>query len=1008
MTPEEFIAKWRGTTRTERSAAQEHFLDLCALLGVPKPADVDRHGTEYTFEKYTRKIGDTAGFADVWKRHCFAWEYKGDRKNLVQAYAQLKQYADGFENPPLLIVSDMQEIRVHTNFTNAIAQQHAILLADLPSVEARQLLRNCFLHPERLLPTQTREAVTAQAAAEFAKVAVALRQRYDERRVAHFINKLVFCLFAEDIDLLPGRVFADILEESVKRPDDFLPMLRDLFRAMADRNGRFGTVAIPWFNGGLFDDDDVLPLGIVAVRDLMSAARLDWKAIDPTIFGALFESGLDDKKRAEMASLFDAPETEDRAQGKLFAAPAANRGVGIHYTDEATIMKIIEPVVVAPLRREWGRIKAEIRNSEERRIRARSPAEQNRLAANSRSLYAGFRASLGRYRVLDPACGSGNFLALSLRALKNFDLSVQEDAKALGLPVDKFRVGPEAVMGIEVNGYAAELARLTVWITELQWELDKGLGLTRRPILDKLDGIVCKDALIGPDGADSAWPAADVVVGNPPFLGGKLMRNSLGDAYVEKLFAAFAGRVPAEADLVAYWFAKAWERVREGRLKRAGLVATNSMRGGANRRVLDRIAREGVIFDAWDDEKWVVEGVAVRVSLVCFGAAPDQQPARLDGRAVERIAPDLTASRSDLTTARPLSENKGAAFMGDTKGGAFDIPGDLARRWLQLPLNPNGRPNSDVLRPWMNGMDVTRRPADKWIIDFGWEMGEREAALYEAPFAYCLATVKPEREKNRRQAYRRFWWRHVEPRPGMWRALEGQERYIATPTVAKHRVFCWTGRRTCPDHQLIVIARSDDTIFGILQSRLHEAWALRLGTSLEDRPRYTPSTTFETFTFPKGLAPNVPAAEYADDPRAVAIAEAARRLDELRGAWLNPPDLVERVPEVVPGYPDRIVPKNPQAAAQLKKRTLTNLYNERPAWLDNAHRDLDAAVAAAYGWPADISEEDMLSRLLALNLERAAQAGASERSATPSARAASTSARSKVASGSRSLAASSR
>jgi type II restriction/modification system DNA methylase subunit YeeA len=561
MSPEEFIAKWRGTTRTERSAAQEHFLDLCELLGVPKPGDVDQHGTEYTFEKSTRKIGDTPGFADVWKRHCFAWEYKGNRRNLVEAYAQLKQYADALENPPLLIVSDMREIRVHTNFTNAIAQQHVIAPADLISVEARELLRNCFLHPERLLPTATRESVTAQAAANFANIAVALRRQYDERRVAHFINKLVFCLFAEDIDLLPDRIFADLLDEANKRPDDFEPMLRDLFRAMANPNGRFGTAAIPWFNGGLFDDDDVLPLGFPAVQDLMTAARLDWKAIDPTIFGTLFESGLDDKKRAEMASLFDAPDPEDHAQAQLFTTPTANRGVGIHYTDEATIMKIIEPVVVMPLRREWEALKAEIREVEARRARANAPAEKGKLLAKARGLYSDFRASLGRYRVLDPACGSGNFLALSLRALKDLDLAVLEDAVAMGLPRDDYRVGPDAMLGIEINAYAAELARLTVWITELQWQLRKGLGLTRRPILDKLDGIVRADALITQNGSDSPWPEADVAVGNPPFLGGKRMRNSLGDAYVDRLFVAFTGRVPAEADLVCYWFAKAWERL---------------------------------------------------------------------------------------------------------------------------------------------------------------------------------------------------------------------------------------------------------------------------------------------------------------------------------------------------------------------------------------------------------------------------------------------------------------
>jgi len=364
----------------------------------------------------------------------------------------------------------------------------------------------------------------------------------------------------------------------------------------------------------------------------------------------------------------------------------------------------------------------------------------------------------------------------------------------------------------------------------------------------------------------------------------------------------------------------------------------------------------------------------VRVSLICFSSETEELQPQLDGRPVERIGPDLTASRSDLTTAKPLAENKGIAFMGDTKGGAFDVPGDLARRWLQLPLNPNGRPNSDVLRPWMNGMDVTRRAADKWIIDFGWEMDERQAALYEAPFAYCLANVKPVRDKNRREAYCRFWWRHVEPRPGMWAALRPLKRYIVTPTVAKHRLFAPMATTVCSDHQLIVAARDDDTTFGILHSRFHDIWSIGLCTWLGvgNDPRYTPSTTFETYPFPKGLTPNIPAAAYADDPRAVAIAEAARRLNELREAWLNPPDLVKRVPEVVPGFPDRILPVSPTAAAILKTRTLTNLYNERPAWLDNAHRDLDAAVAAAYGWPAEISEEDVLARLLALNLERAA------------------------------------
>jgi type II restriction/modification system DNA methylase subunit YeeA len=242
--------------------------------------------------------------------------------------------------------------------------------------------------------------------------------------------------------------------------------------------------------------------------------------------------------------------------------------------------------------------------------------------------------------------------------------------------------------------------------------------------------------------------------------------------------------------------------------------------------------------------------------------------------------------------------------------------------------------------------------------------------LHERPFAHVREHVSPERQKNRRETYKKFWWRHVEARQGMHAALVTVSGYIATPTVAKHRLFVKAALPTLPDHQLIAVARDDDTTFGILHSRFHELWSLRMGTSLEDRPRYTPTTCFETFPFPEGLTPDIPAADYAKDPRAKAIAKAAARLNEVRENWLNPPDLVKRVPEVVPGYPDRLLPVDEKAAAILKKRTLTNLYNERPAWLDNAHHDLDAAVAKAYGWPADLSDEQILERLFALNQTR--------------------------------------
>ncbi len=566
------------------------------------------------------------------------------------------------------------------------------------------------------------------------------------------------------------------------------------------------------------------------------------------------------------------------------------------------------------------------------------------------------------------------------------------------------RVGPEVLRGIEINPFAAELARTTIWIGDIQWRVRNAIAHHPRPILRKLDSIECRDALLTSDGKDgfveAQWPEADFIAGNPPFLGGKLMRRGLGDAAVEALFTVYEGRVPAEADLVCYWFAKAWEALQRRRAKRVGLVATNSIRGGANRKVLEPMANAGVIFEAWSDQPWMIDGAAVRVSLVCFGSS--REDPRLDGAPVEAVHPDLSAEASNLPRSFPLKENSGVAFMGDTKGGAFDIEGRIARQWLIEPLNANGRPSSDVLLPWVNGLDLTRRGRDMWIVDFGWTMSEGEAAPYELPFAYVLEKVKPERDGNRRTVYRDNWWRHVEPRPAMWAALDKLEsrhgrarppkgghdengeasRYIATPRVAKYRLFVWLPRDVCPDSQIIVIARDDDSTFGILHSRFHEAWSLRLGTWLGvgNDPRYTPTTTFETFPFPAGLTPNIPAADYADDPRAHCIARAAKKLDDLRRAWLNPPDLVDIVPEVTPTaapgeaprrYPDRIAPKNVEAAVKLKERTLTNLYNQRPRWLADAHDALDRAVAVAYGWPEDIATEDALARLLALNLERA-------------------------------------
>ena len=943
MNAQEFIAKWRASELKESSAAHEHFIDLCRLLGEPTPAEDDPSGTRYSFERGARKDTGGRGWADVWKRHCFAWEYKGKHKDLNAAFNQLRQYALALENPPLLIVSDMARFRIYTNWTNSVSVRHEFALEDLADAAVRDKLKWAMSDPERLRPGESRQALTERAATAFAALAQALRARgHDPQQVAHFVNRLVFCMFAEDVGLLPNDMFTRMLDHSRRRPQDFAAMARELFGAMS-AGGRVGFETVAWFNGGLFDSDDALALTREEIETTLEAAALDWSEIDPSILGTLFERGLDPAKRSQL---------------------------GAHYTDRDKIMQIIEPVVTRPWLKEWEKARAEIALRLERADVASASATRTRQRGQAERTLRDFLEKLRAFTILDPACGSGNFLYLALHALKDLEHRVQLEAESMGLQRAFPAVGPANVKGIEINPYAAELARVSVWIGEIQWMRRNGFSGARDPILDPLDTIECRDAILNPDGSEPDWPAADVVIGNPPFLGGKLLRSSLGGAYVESLQRLFGPRIHGEADLVCHWFDKAQRLVADGKIARAGLVATNSIRGGRNRSVLDQIDEQGTIYDAWSDEPWVVDGAAVRVSLVCFSGREDGYQNFLDGLNVAGISADLTSGTADITKAKSLPRNLKIAFMGDIKNGPFDIPGDLAREWLRRPANPNGRPNSDVLRPWVNGMDLTRRSSGKWIVDFGPSMDKPQAALYEVPFQHAMEKVKPARQGNRNKKVRESWWRHEAPRPVMWKVLCGLTRYIATPRVAKYRLFVWCDARVCPDCQLIVIARDDDTTFGILHSRFHESWSLRLCTWLGkgNDPRYTPTTTFQTFPFPQGLSPDIPAADYAKEAHAVAIAAAARRLVELRDRWLNPPEWVEWVDEPVPGYPKRPVPRDETAAKELKKRTLTNLYNARPQWLADAHAALDAAVAAAYGWDADISEENALAALLALNL----------------------------------------
>ncbi|MCY4558431.1 MAG: class I SAM-dependent DNA methyltransferase [Chloroflexi bacterium] len=969
ISPQEFVDRWRDAGFGERQGAQSFFNDLCGLVGHATPAAYG-DPEAFTFEKAV-----PGGSADAYFEEHFGWEFKGQDAQLDGAFVQLLRYQVHLKTPPLLIVSSFDTIRIQTNFPGMETARYDVDIGEFTRPERLELLRDVFFAPHRFRERlRSVDAVTRETAAVFQAIVVDMERASGDNviphadawpeRLARYLNQLVFCLYSEDAGLLPEGLFTRIVAQHYRNPATFDRAVRSLFAQMAT-GGFSGADEIAHFNGDLFKSIDGGPVDTVelsaaALQRLGEACERNWRDIEPSIFGTLFERALDASKRAQ---------------------------TGAHYTGADDIELVVEPVVMTPLRREWEEARREIEelldeddhyvahNDIPPSVIARNdsdvaiPSAQQRslpqrdchaalamtgeggapmtgqggsdVANAARARLEAFRERLASVKVLDPACGSGNFLYIALRSLLDLEKEVIDYAAAQGWLGLTPQVQPDQMLGLEINHYAAELARTALWIGYIQWHQANGFAYTQRPILTPLNTIRQTDAILDlsdPDNpAEPEWPAAEFIVGNPPFLGGKLLRTGLSDEYVDALFKQYDGKVPAEADLVCYWFDKGQRAVEAGNTKRAGLLATQGIRGGANRKVLQRIQETGDIFMAWSDHPWVLEGAAVHISIVGFDDG-SEVARELDGQPVTAINASLAVG-VDLTTAKRLEGNLGIAFMGDTKGGPFDIPSELADAMLTSP-NPHGQSNVEVLRPWVNGRDITSRSRGMWIIDFG-NMTVEQAALFEAPFEYANSHVKPMRAGNRRALYADKWWWHMEPRPGMREALQGFDRYIATPTVSKHRLFVWLPKDILSDHNLIVFSRDDDYTFGVLHSRFHELWALAMGTQLETRPRYTPTTCFETFPFPR------PTEEQRE-----AIGAIAAELDRLREGWLNPEGV---------------------SAAELKRRTLTNLYNQRPTWLDNIHARLDAAVADAYGWPADLADGEILERLLALNLERAGE-----------------------------------
>lgn len=937
ITPEEFVKRWGAIQQKESSASHSHFLDVCHLVGHEAPAD--RNDPSFMFEKEVKREDGRYGRADVYLQHHFIWEYKSKGKNLNKAYQQLLLYRDALDNPPLLITSDMDRIIIHTNFTNRPRVTYELHLTDLMEPTKLQWLKDVFHNPERFKPEKTKAQITHANAQTFLGVAETMKAfahtDTTSEQIAHFLVRILFCLFAEDMGLIPNELFSQMVRTAHSQEVDFQAGLQNLFQTMRD-GGVWGFHKIPHFNGTLFDDAHVPAIPAELPETLLRVANQDWSQIDPVIFGTLFEGIIDKSKR---------------------------RQLGAHYTSQDDILLVVDPVLMHPLRQEWQQIKTTFT------ITDASPDEkQAQLEA--------FAQKISQQQILDPACGSGNFLYVALQQLLDLQKMVISYAQGEGLAPPALTVLPTQLHGMELSPYAYELAQITVWIGYIQWRIANGFEELPSPILQPLHTIRRTDAIVQVDGTEPRWPNVDVIIGNPPFLGGQKLLSEFGDTYINRLRQIYQDRVPAGADLVAYWFEKARQAIGNGQAKRAGLLATQSIRGEASRLVLERIKQTGDIFLAWSDKAWVLDGAAVRISIVGFddGSQTDRW---LDGQRVPAIHADLTTG-VDVTQANVLDENRHLAFMGIIRVGPFELTKSQAQKMLQANAC-----NGDVVKRWVRGRDITDRPQEMWIIDFGL-MDLQKAQTYAEPFAYVKKHVKPKRDKAKRAKNRKEWWLYEGRRSGMREALAPLSRFIATPLVAKHRLFVWLEPDVLPDARVIVMARDDDYFLGVLQSRVHEVWALERGArhGVGNDPTYNTTTCFASFPFP--WVPGQEPTE-ADEPTLRLIAQAARKLNMFRQNWLYPSQPNGDVVDVA-------------YKKQLKKRTLTNLYNALVAYrqmpdhafdeavyqeaskgvvtrteaaqLDAIHRALDIVVMQAYGWPETLRDDELLQRLLLLNQQR--------------------------------------
>ncbi|MCK6405133.1 MAG: class I SAM-dependent DNA methyltransferase [Rhodocyclaceae bacterium] len=1034
LSPQDFLTRWQHADGSELANYQLFVTDLCHLLGVstPDPAREDTRDNAYVFERrVTFRHGDgseSAGRIDCYKRGHFVLEAKkiklaiktGATKGFDDAMQRARGQAEGYARalpaaegrPPFLVVVDVGHvIELYADFTCSGAtytpfpdsRSHRIRLAELCAESdagsaIRQRLATLWREPHALDPARASAKVTREIADHLAGVAKSLEGAgHHPELVAGFLTRCLFSMFAEDVGLLPKEngqgAFSALLESLKDTPQQFVPLVGALWQQMD--TGGFSVVlrqTLPRFNGKLFKQPEVIPLTREQIDLLLEAANADWTQVEPAIFGTLLERAL---------------------------SPTERHALGAHYTPRAYVERLVLPTVIEPLRGEWQNVQAA----------ALLLANEGKLDAAAAEVDA-FHHRLCQIRVLDPACGSANFLYVTLEHMKRLEGEVLDQLHAFGasfggsqqrIEAEGLTVDPHQFLGLELNPRAAAIAELVLWIGYLQWHFrTQGTGLPPQPILKDFRNIECRDAVLAWDSVSYAtdetgkpltrwdgrttkphpvtgepvpdetaripleryenprpaeWPPADFIVGNPPFIGTATMRAALGDGYVEALRGAWS-EVPESADFVMFWWHHAAQLVAAGQTRRFGFITTNSLKQTFNRRVVQGALDKGVALAfAVPDHPWVdsADGAAVRIAMTVGTATAGE--GRLLSVTDER---EGTGEGLEVT----LAEQQGllhadlrvGANVAATSGLRANI--ELSNRGFCLfgagfivPQADAERLEPDApIKPYRNGRDLTDRPRGVKVIDLFGLTADEVRTRYPATYQWVLERVKPERDNNNRESRRLNWWLFGEQNPKLRAQLAGLPRYIATVETAKHRFFQFLDATIAPDNMLVCIASTDAFHLGVLSSSAHVTWAMVAGGRLGvgNDPRYNKSRCFEPFPFPA-----------ATEAQQAHIRDLAEQLDAHR--------------------------KRQQAAHE--SLTLTGMYNvldklksSEPLTakektiheqglvgvLKTLHDELDAAVLDAYGWsdltapladPAqrEAARETLLERLVALNTERAAE-----------------------------------